>query len=356
MSQHESTEKPPQQQQNVRVVPIFVEGRDEPVINKDFVDAGPTSSSSQVPPQPHHHHHQMPEPPRMSDFGSDFGPRMDGAKGSSIFDRVKNFPVTNTFRDFFRDSESPVRNVPMNHHNMPEAKVHSYQRQASPQPQQAPTNQPPHERTRTFSSSSAGSAPSNQPQTATDCEQQQPKVPPPTKKEETPPPQQPPKKAAPLDPITKIQTIQKDVLDLMNKVEQFEGKTKKDKDFLYLEEMLTQNLLKLDTVDTDGKENVKLARKEAVKCINRCLAVLEAKAEVAESNPPSKTSSAGSMYDNQGSMYNNQGSVESNQEAAATSALPSCKVSEPQAEPATSQWDAKGRYFKHLFKKSSTKS
>lgn len=43
--------------------------------------------------------------------------------------------------------------------------------------------------------------------------------------------------------------------------------------------MLTQNLLKLDTIDTEGKENIKQARREAIKCINKCIAVLEAKAD-----------------------------------------------------------------------------
>lgn len=48
---------------------------------------------------------------------------------------------------------------------------------------------------------------------------------------------------------------------------------------MYLDEMLTQNLLKLDTIDTDGKENIKLARREAIRCINKCIGVLEAKAD-----------------------------------------------------------------------------
>lgn len=45
--------------------------------------------------------------------------------------------------------------------------------------------------------------------------------------------------------------------------------------------MLTQNLLKLDTIDADGKDNIKLARREAIRCINKCIGVLEAKADAA---------------------------------------------------------------------------
>lgn len=80
------------------------------------------------------------------------------------------------------------------------------------------------------------------------------------------------------DCIGKIQDIQRDVLDLMGKVESFNG-IRGDKDYLYLDEMLTRNLLKLDTIDTNGKDSIRLARKEAIKCIQASIHVLEAKAE-----------------------------------------------------------------------------
>lgn len=62
-------------------------------------------------------------------------------------------------------------------------------------------------------------------------------------------------------------------------VEQFGGE-RGDKDYMYLDEMLTRNLLKLDTIDTNGKESIRLARKEAIKCIQASIAVLEAKASL----------------------------------------------------------------------------
>lgn len=62
-------------------------------------------------------------------------------------------------------------------------------------------------------------------------------------------------------------------------VEQFGGK-RGDKDYIYMDEMLTRNLLKLDTIDTNGKESIRLARKEAIKCIQTSIAVLEAKADL----------------------------------------------------------------------------
>ncbi|KAH8261503.1 hypothetical protein KR044_010349 [Drosophila immigrans] len=80
------------------------------------------------------------------------------------------------------------------------------------------------------------------------------------------------------DSIKKIQDIQRDVLELMGKVEQFKG-TRQDKEYVYLDEMLTRNLLKLDTIDTNGKDSIRLARKEAIKCIQASVNVLDAKAE-----------------------------------------------------------------------------
>lgn len=50
---------------------------------------------------------------------------------------------------------------------------------------------------------------------------------------------------------------------------------------MYLDEMLTQNLLKLDSIDAEDQPQIKSARKEAIKSINHCIAVLEAKAEAA---------------------------------------------------------------------------
>lgn len=63
----------------------------------------------------------------------------------------------------------------------------------------------------------------------------------------------------------------------MTDVENFTGK-KNDKQYLYLDEMLTRNLIKLDNIETEGKENIRQARKEAIRCIQKCIAVLESKA------------------------------------------------------------------------------
>lgn len=80
-----------------------------------------------------------------------------------------------------------------------------------------------------------------------------------------------------LTSIDKIHSIQESVISLMSKVELFDGQN--EKEYKFLDEMLTQNLLKLDNIDVDGKENVKNARKEAIKCINSLINLLDTKKE-----------------------------------------------------------------------------
>ena len=67
------------------------------------------------------------------------------------------------------------------------------------------------------------------------------------------------------------------VLLLQEDVDEFVGK-KSDKSYRYLEELLTKELLELDSVETQGLDTVRLARKEAVKRIQLILDRLEKKA------------------------------------------------------------------------------
>lgn len=352
MSQNHHTQAN-SQGSNVRMIPIFVEGRDEPVINRDIPD------SSSIPSQ------EMP--PRMAP-NMDFGTEMPSFGHSSIFDRAKDFPVRSfpSATEFFNRGaspargESPARHTPSDYMHEQQGyqqpsnfnQFHSKQqqqmpnrRQPSPQPQQYQQQyqQPSRQQTRSRTSSRNSEEP--QPQVHTQrtgsrnemhqaspvpqppMNQQQQKQSSPQPAEEAPP--KPPQREG---PIEKIQKIQQDVLNLMIEVEKFNGKTKKNREYLYLDEMLTQNLIRLDDIETEGKESVKLARKEAIKCINRCLNVLEAKADAAEqmqkegnkemetnetvmanneqqqnvdnkmdtdeNKAPSKQSSRGSIYDN----------------------------------------------------------
>ncbi|XP_061712937.1 BAG domain-containing protein Samui-like isoform X2 [Cydia pomonella] len=269
--QPEPQPHPQQQQQqqqqagNVRHIPIFVEGRDEPVINKN-VDHG--AHFGETKPQPHYappphvdrdqyfaddspaFHH----PPNFSRaFGTPFNKGF--RQGPQPFTQQKAYPQ-NAYRGASpQRSHSPKR--PPQEEQF--AKTHHPQQQAPPpqQHQQHPQQHQQHH------------------QHPQQHQQQHPQQQQPPPHAPSPPPKQQP---TPNDPITLILGIQTDVLNLMSEVENFTG-AKNDKQYLYLDEMLTRNLIKLDNIETDGKENIRLARKEAIKCIQKCIAVLEAKAE-----------------------------------------------------------------------------
>lgn len=77
--------------------------------------------------------------------------------------------------------------------------------------------------------------------------------------------------------IDNLQSIQQDIIALINRIEDFKGHAKCN-EYTYLDEMLTRNLLKLDSIDTIGNVNLRLAKKEAIKCIEQAIVVLEEKA------------------------------------------------------------------------------
>lgn len=194
---------PEPQKPNVRHIPIFVEGRDDPILPKDQTDHGEPANSK-----------------------------------PSFFD--------NKFSGFVRRDPSHFE-APFTQHQFQQPESSSRQSQSSQPPQ------PP------------------QPQ---EQAKPQPSPPQPQQKQAQPQPAKP--QINQHDPIFKIQQIQKDVNALMSAVDQYNG-TSKDKQYLYLDEMLTRNLLKLDNIETEGKDIIRQARKEAIKCIEKCISILESK-------------------------------------------------------------------------------
>lgn len=96
-----------------------------------------------------------------------------------------------------------------------------------------------------------------------------------TKTEAPPPPAANPK-------IAKLDKIQGDVEMLMEKIQKFDG-SKTDKEYLYLDEMLTRHLISLDGIDPEGQVEIRQLRKESIKSVNRCLSLLDRKvSEVTE--------------------------------------------------------------------------
>ncbi|XP_030746095.1 BAG domain-containing protein Samui isoform X2 [Sitophilus oryzae] len=215
-----------------RVIPIHVEGRDDPIIPRRFA-----SSTGQPQPEVIFGGSPRPQPERI------FSPRADpeqfGHHRGGIHSRFPSDWAQSPFDSFpdedfgFRRSESPSR--------FANAKPHQQQFRQENVPQAAEQHEPP----------KTAEAP------------------------QAPPKQQPPKQ--PAGPIEQIQVIQKDVSSLLNQVEAFKGMPK-DKNYLYLDEMLTRNLLKLDNIDTQGQDAIRSARKEAIKCIERAISLLESKA------------------------------------------------------------------------------
>merc|ERR1712083_917040 len=89
------------------------------------------------------------------------------------------------------------------------------------------------------------------------------------------PPPEPP--AAPADPkIAKLGKINEEVESLMEKIRNFNG-SKTDKEYLYLDEMLTRHLIALDGIDPEGEAEIRQLRKESIKSVNRCLSLLDQK-------------------------------------------------------------------------------
>eukprot|EP00090_Calanus_glacialis_P000670 TRINITY_DN10444_c0_g1_i1.p1 TRINITY_DN10444_c0_g1~~TRINITY_DN10444_c0_g1_i1.p1 ORF type:complete len:668 (-),score=164.87 TRINITY_DN10444_c0_g1_i1:987-2990(-) len=96
----------------------------------------------------------------------------------------------------------------------------------------------------------------------------------PTPARNTPQPEQ---QQAPKDPkIAKLDKIKEEVDILMEKIENFKGK-KKDKEYLYLDEMLTRHLIALDGIEPEGQSEIRQMRKESIKSVNRCLSLLDHK-------------------------------------------------------------------------------
>ncbi len=90
-----------------------------------------------------------------------------------------------------------------------------------------------------------------------------------------PPSSEPDQKPDPC--LSKLAKVQADVADLVKRIENFQG-GKKDKEYIFLDEMLTRNLLILDGIETEGRDDVRQKRRESIKSINRCLSILESRA------------------------------------------------------------------------------
>lgn len=105
---------------------------------------------------------------------------------------------------------------------------------------------------------------------------------------ELPPAQAEAKLAAqcPVHPgVAKVQQILERVSKLEQDVKSFSGK-KNDKKYLLLEELLTKELLALDSVDPEGRVDVRQARRDGVRRVQTILEGLEQLEECCASETP----------------------------------------------------------------------
>merc|ERR1712224_120321 len=97
-----------------------------------------------------------------------------------------------------------------------------------------------------------------------------------------------------LTPLEQISKIMDDLAQLEEKMKSFTG-AKGSKDYLFLEEMVTRLLLKLDNIDSEGKDEIRNARKQAVRNVNAVLNHLELKSMANEAPEPSTNASGDSL-------------------------------------------------------------
>ena len=76
------------------------------------------------------------------------------------------------------------------------------------------------------------------------------------------------------DPMQIIADVVSEVEKYEQEINEFSGDSS-DKQYRYLDEMLTRIMIKLDNVETDGQPEIRAARKEAVNKVHRCVGVLE---------------------------------------------------------------------------------
>ncbi|XP_053204894.1 BAG domain-containing protein Samui-like [Panonychus citri] len=79
----------------------------------------------------------------------------------------------------------------------------------------------------------------------------------------------------PVDPLDLIKSIKDEACRLESEVNNFDGESQKQ--YRYLDEMLTRCMLKLDNIDSGGRDEVRSARKSTLAYVDRVIAILENK-------------------------------------------------------------------------------
>uniref|UniRef100_A0ABD2VUT2 BAG domain-containing protein n=1 Tax=Trichogramma kaykai TaxID=54128 RepID=A0ABD2VUT2_9HYME len=245
-SQQQKPQSPQPQQTgggNVRHIPIFVEGRDRPVLPKDV------DEPDFARPQTREQHRESPVHfQRPSHYQQHYKPSSAWHFQDPFFDQPARSwgspPTSSPLYSRFGAQEKPHHQQTRHTEQTIPTQRHQQAHQQQPHHPQQPHQQKPHQQT---------------------------EVP----QAEPPKPRQ---QVQPKDPLEKVALVQKEVDELTEQVKQYSGNSRQDKQYMYLDEMLTRELIKLDDIETEGKDNVRQARKQAIKSIQESIALLESKA------------------------------------------------------------------------------
>ncbi|XP_076292862.1 BAG domain-containing protein starvin isoform X2 [Lasioglossum baleicum] len=255
--QQPQQQKPASQQQgNVRHIPIFVEGRDEPVLPRNFDEQHfkrePSPTQFHTPP-----HFQRPS-----------------AFGQSPFARPHQWSPH--FQDSFYPPETGYEQPPRR-----QQQTHSFQHPRQQQQQPQYEKQPQYENKPQPQQYEKQAQPQQQRQQYTQHPQQPPQQQQQQQQRQQDASPSRPKQVVPKDPLERVAMVQKEVDSLAEQVKAYTGNSRKDKQYMYLDEMLTRELIKLDDIETEGRENVRQARKNAIKTIQETIGLLESMAPLA---------------------------------------------------------------------------
>jgi len=74
-----------------------------------------------------------------------------------------------------------------------------------------------------------------------------------------------------------VQEIVEEVLNLEKEVNALPPTPNTANNYIYLHGILSRNLIKLDTMETMGKEHIRLARRDCINLIQKVISILEGK-------------------------------------------------------------------------------
>ena len=111
-----------------------------------------------------------------------------------------------------------------------------------------------------------------------------------------------------MTPLEQVTLILSEATEIQERVNAFKGR-KGDKEYLYLEEMLTRKLLKLDNILSEGNEEIRSVRKQAVRTVQSSLDQLELKAFANDQPEPASNQLVPADTNNSNSHNNNHNSA-----------------------------------------------